>query len=168
MRKSAKQLHNKQQGATLIVALILLLVMSIIAVTSMSTSVLEEKMSINLQNYVNVFQVAESGIDQSINDISVLQQVTSASTTQTVTPTLGTSVKAQATVDVAFVREKIFDDGASPDATQAGGSWAGGGVGNSATATRYYEAESNAHLVGNTNIKTKLTQGFYYCVPGCQ
>lgn len=167
MNKHFEKNPKNQQGATLIVALILLLVMSIIAITSMSTSVLEEKMAVNLQNYVNVFQVAESGIDQSINDISVLQAVRSAANTQTVNPSLGTTSSAVASVEISFVKEDVFEDGDTPDATKAGGSWEGGGAGNSSTSTRYFEAESNAHLVGNTNIKTKLTQGFYYC-PECQ
>ena len=161
------ELH-KQRGATLIVALIFLLVMSLIAFSSMNTSVLEEKMSINLGNSVNVFQVAESGIDQTISDIPFLVTVTNSSGTQSDTINLGSNAEATASVDVSFVREKIPDDGSSPDATQAGGSWVGGGVGNSATATRYYEAVSTAELSANTNINSTITQGFYYCVPGCQ
>ncbi|GAB1261384.1 pilus assembly PilX N-terminal domain-containing protein [Aurantivibrio plasticivorans] len=157
-----------QRGATLIVALILLLVMSLVAISSMTTSILEEKMSINMQNSVAVFQAAESGIDQTLQDIPLLISVTNTSGNKTKSATLSSSSEASASIDVAFVREKIPDEGGSPDATQAGGSWSGGGIGNNATAIRYFEAESTAALNTNADINTTLTQGFYYCVPGCQ
>ncbi len=49
-----------QRGASMPVALMLLLVMSLIAVTSLNTTMLEEKMAVNTQHQINVFQGAES------------------------------------------------------------------------------------------------------------
>ena len=57
-----KPIHNisGQQGAVLIVSLIILVVMTLIGVASMSTSLLQEKMAYNAQNTNTTFQAAES------------------------------------------------------------------------------------------------------------
>lgn len=51
-----------QQGASLIVGLIMLLLLTIIGVTSIRTTVLEEKMAGNLKDYNAAFQAAEAGL----------------------------------------------------------------------------------------------------------
>lgn len=53
---------GKQQGAVLFVSLILLLIMTLIGITSMQTTVLEEKMSGNYRNSSVAFQAAESAL----------------------------------------------------------------------------------------------------------
>lgn len=157
-----------QQGMVLVVALAILLVISLIAITSMKTAVLEERMATNMQNSVSVFQAAETAVDQAIRDISLLASVTNTSSSANKTATFADDSATEATVAVVFVRESVSDDGGTPDATQAGGSWQGGGVGNAATATRHYEARSEAKFSDNNAIKTNTTQGFFYCTPGCQ
>ncbi len=55
-----------ERGAVLIVALILLLVMTVLAVATMGTASLELAMAGNTQSSQNAFQLAETGIDVSI------------------------------------------------------------------------------------------------------
>lgn len=51
-----------QKGVVLIVALVILMAMTIISISSMSTSTLEEKMSSNLKDREIAFQAAEAGL----------------------------------------------------------------------------------------------------------
>jgi len=60
---SMNQINNKTQcGAALVVGLILLMVMTVLAISTMSTSSLELAMAGNAQYKENAFQLAESGI----------------------------------------------------------------------------------------------------------
>ena len=56
-----------QQGAALVVGLILLLVLTVLAVSGMNTSTLELTMASNVQYHQNAFQAAETGIDIAID-----------------------------------------------------------------------------------------------------
>lgn len=53
---------NKQNGAALIVCLILLLVMTLLGVTSITTTTMEEKMAGNIRNKHLSFQAAEAAL----------------------------------------------------------------------------------------------------------
>lgn len=59
-------LRGKQGGATLIVGLILLLVLTVLGVSGMNTSRMEVRMAGNMQFRQDAFQLAESGIDVAI------------------------------------------------------------------------------------------------------
>jgi len=56
----------RQQGAALVIGLILLMVLTLLAVSSMSTASLEFIMAGNEQYRSNAFQAAEAGIEQSL------------------------------------------------------------------------------------------------------
>ncbi len=56
--------HSRQQGAALVVGLILLVVITVLAVSGMSTATTELAMARNDQNYENAFQAAETGLEQ--------------------------------------------------------------------------------------------------------
>jgi len=56
------QLPNKQQGLALVVSLIMLLIMTLLAVNSMQTTILEEKMAGNYKDRNMAFQSAEAGL----------------------------------------------------------------------------------------------------------
>lgn len=58
--------RTKQGGATLIVGLILLLVLTVLGVSGMSTARMEVRMAGNTQFRQDAFQLAESGIDLAI------------------------------------------------------------------------------------------------------
>lgn len=53
---------HQQQGAVLVVSLMVLLVLTLIGVSSMSSSIMEEKMAANSQIATTTFQKAESSI----------------------------------------------------------------------------------------------------------
>lgn len=59
---------TRQSGAVLIVAMILLVVLTLLGVTAMNTTSLEEKMASNTQEQVRAFQAAETGLSQAFND----------------------------------------------------------------------------------------------------
>jgi len=61
---------NKQQGAVLIVSLIMLLIMTIIGLSAMQSTTLEEKMAGNYRNSNIAFQAAEDALRDSEKDIA--------------------------------------------------------------------------------------------------
>ena len=60
------QLHNKQQGAALIIGLVLLVVITVLAISGMNTATTELAMARNDQNYEFAFQAAETGLENII------------------------------------------------------------------------------------------------------
>lgn len=55
--------RKKQQGAALVVGLILLVVVTVLAISGMNTATTELALARNDQNYENAFQAAETGIE---------------------------------------------------------------------------------------------------------
>jgi len=64
--KSAN-LAKSQQGAALVVGLILLVVITVLAISGMNTATTELAMARNDQNYENAFQAAETGLTQALS-----------------------------------------------------------------------------------------------------
>jgi len=60
-------LNHQQQGAVLILALILLVVLTILGISAIEATKLETKMAANTKNYNRAFQHAEEGINKTIN-----------------------------------------------------------------------------------------------------
>ncbi|ALP51799.1 hypothetical protein Tel_00840 [Candidatus Tenderia electrophaga] len=60
---------NRQRGSALILALLILLVMTMLGITAMSTSTLEEKMAANDRNQKLAFQNAELKLAQSESEV---------------------------------------------------------------------------------------------------
>jgi type II secretory pathway pseudopilin PulG len=58
----------RQSGAVLIVAMILLVVLTMLGVTAMNTTSLEERMASNTQEQVRAFQAAETALSEAFND----------------------------------------------------------------------------------------------------
>jgi type IV pilus assembly protein PilX len=56
-------LPGKQNGAALVVGLILMVVMTVLAISGMNTATTELAMARNDQNYENAFQAAETGLE---------------------------------------------------------------------------------------------------------
>ena len=54
---------RKQDGAALVVGLILLVVITVLAISGMNTATTELAMARNNQNYENAFQAAETGLE---------------------------------------------------------------------------------------------------------
>lgn len=95
-----RQLPKAQNGAALVVGLLLLLVLTLLAISGMNTASLELVMAGNTQYGQNAFQAAESGIERALVDAAfnpgagvegpttVTISTTDRATT-TVTPELG-------------------------------------------------------------------------------
>ncbi len=58
---------KKQQGAALVVGLMLLVVITVLAISGMNTATTGLAMARNDQNYENAFQAAENGIEQALS-----------------------------------------------------------------------------------------------------
>tara|TARA_R110002049_G_scaffold60567_3_gene162517 strand:+ start:185 stop:655 length:471 start_codon:yes stop_codon:yes gene_type:complete len=58
--------YKRQQGAALIVGLLLLVVITVLAISGMNTATTEIAMARNNQNYENAFQAAETGIENAL------------------------------------------------------------------------------------------------------
>jgi type IV pilus assembly protein PilX len=72
---------RRQQGVALIMALVILMILTILGVTAMSTSVLGEKMSGNIQESTKSFEAAESGIKQALTTDNFLNPNGTSTTT---------------------------------------------------------------------------------------
>ena len=57
-------INHHQNGAALITALVMLVILTMLGLSSMSTNTMEERMSANSQEINRAFQTAESGLDQ--------------------------------------------------------------------------------------------------------
>lgn len=62
MRLEKQTMKNKQKGVVLIVSLLVLLVLTMLGISSMNGSIMEEKMAANTQTAASTFQKAESSI----------------------------------------------------------------------------------------------------------
>ncbi len=58
---------RRQDGAALVVGLVLLVVITVLAISGMNTATTELAMARNDQNYENAFQAAETGIENAIS-----------------------------------------------------------------------------------------------------
>ena len=67
-----KMAHTKQNGAALVVGLIMLLVMTLIGVMSMSTTRTELKIANNFRNHSNAFQTAALMFERALVDPSIV------------------------------------------------------------------------------------------------
>ncbi len=77
-------LRREQEGAALIVGLILLVVITVLAVSGMNTATTELAMARNDQIYENTFQAAETGLEQAMAQGS-FNTLATTSITQTIT-----------------------------------------------------------------------------------
>lgn len=101
--------HKKQQGAALVVGLILLVVITVLAISGMNTATTELAMARNDQNYENAFQGAETGLE-AILALSVFDPAAGA----TVTTVINTHDEVTATLlyeDWSIVPDKAFSLG---------------------------------------------------------
>lgn len=58
--------YSRQRGAALVVGLLLLMVITVLAISGMNTATTELAMARNDQSYESVFQAAETGLEQAL------------------------------------------------------------------------------------------------------
>jgi len=86
-------LQGKQNGAALVVGLVLLVVVTVLAVSGMNTATTELAMARNNQNYENAFQAAETGLEQALaqgrfNTLAAVNLVQNVNANDSVTSTI--------------------------------------------------------------------------------
>ncbi|MFL6621711.1 MAG: PilX N-terminal domain-containing pilus assembly protein [Sulfurifustis sp.] len=65
-----------EKGATLVTALVILLILTIIGIAAMRTSSFEERMAGNIQDTTYAFEAAESGLNRAMNEGGTLSLTT--------------------------------------------------------------------------------------------
>ncbi|PAV25163.1 type IV pilus assembly protein PilX [Tamilnaduibacter salinus] len=71
-RNDGVRLGDRQNGAVLVVSLIVLLVVTLLGLSGMETSVMQERMASNAQNSNRAFQSTESLLDQAMRDEDIV------------------------------------------------------------------------------------------------
>lgn len=148
----------RERGATLIVSLIVLLVLTLIGVAGMNTSVMQERMAVNSQNSNRAFQAAESTVralmdDVYDNDLTVLRQsMQNASSKSDVTNvTIDQDNGVTGSYQARFLGEVIITSGSSMDANESSNQLKG----------FRYELEGEAS-VANTGASARVFKGIEY------
>jgi type IV pilus assembly protein PilX len=133
-----------QHGAVLIMSLVILMILTLLGITAMSTSSLQEKMSGNAQETTRAFEAAESGLNQALNTSGVLNL--NGSTTNNFSYDSGKS--GSASVVTAFVEY-------TPPKR-------GSGYGNNFQAANFDQSSTGTTTVG---AKAVVHQGVAQIVP---
>lgn len=97
---------RRQHGAALVVGLILLVVITVLAISGMNTATMELAMARNDQNYENAFQTAETGLAQAMSRGSFETQAVT-----TITGQAGSSGNEQYTATIEYEKDTIVPDG---------------------------------------------------------
>ncbi len=100
---------TKQQGAALVVGLILLVVITVLAISGMNTATTELAMARNDMNYENAFQAAETGLENALG-----QGLFNTLAGSTVTQDINTHDSVSAEIeyeDSSIVPDKAFSLG---------------------------------------------------------
>ena len=143
-----------QRGMALVMALVILLILTILGITAMTTSSLEEKMSGNTQEQTRALQTAESGVSQAIVQLSSASGGTTIPATNypsldngRSTPRVMVTSNGQVTGGASV---RTSDTAAMHGAT--GGSW------------WHYDVKSRGTTI--TNARTLVNQGVKFPGPG--
>jgi len=95
--------RRHERGAALVVGLILLVVITVLAISGMNTATTELAMARNDQNYENAFQAAETGLEQAIAQGS-FNTLVNTTLTQTI------STNESVTADIRYENSTLVPD----------------------------------------------------------
>lgn len=110
MNHNAVRIRRTQQGAALVVGLILLVVITVLAISGMNTATTELAMARNDQNYENAFQAAETGLETALSQ-GAFNTLAGASVTQTISTYESVTAQIQFE-DTTLVPDRAFSLGA--------------------------------------------------------
>ncbi len=115
MDTSYQSIANRrdQQGAALVMGLLLLVVITILAVSGMNTATIALAMARNDQNYENAFQAAESGLETALSQGS-FNTIGNITMTQVISPHESVTVTIQFE-DSTLVPDRAYSLGAGSD-----------------------------------------------------
>jgi len=141
----------KQNGAVLVMSMLMLLIMTMIGVTTMNTATMEEKMSANSMNSNISLQASESAVDAALNDTNNLVLALNSSTAIAISVDLGDpNITANATI---LYKGATIAPGFSFGANQG------------TFSTYQFEAEGTGEVPA-AKAKTVTAQGVYRVGPG--
>ena len=106
--------HTRQRGAALVIGLILLLVLTLLAVTGMNTASTELIMAGNEQYRQNAFQASETGIENALSTLPTVPQ--------SATPTVVPNTPTTGTANTQYTTSTLYEgDDFNPPGFSAGG-----------------------------------------------
>lgn len=151
---------QRQNGAALVVSLILLVVVTVLAVSGMNTATTELAMARNDQNYENAFQAAETGLETALARGSF-------DTTGSTIPSQTISVPDR-TFDTVEVLIEFDDTTIVPDKAFSLGAGSGIAAYHFRAIATAESARAGTGAVNDTDRDASAvhTQGFYVVGPG--
>jgi type IV pilus assembly protein PilX len=102
MNRMTASMKRGQRGAVLIVSLILLVVLTLLGVSVMNMTQLEERMASNSQEVVQAFQSAETGLQRAYNDVRDWDLAAPMTSTNSTNPS-GIGRLDQSTYKIEFI-----------------------------------------------------------------
>lgn len=144
------QSGHKQSGAALVVGLILLMVITLLAISGMNTATVELQMAGNFQYAQNAFQAAEVGIERAM--------AAGGLNTNSTSSTSATQVSGSTTDYYQTVTQFQLPNGVTP--VPNGGFSMGAGTGFSA-----YHFDITSTGTSSRNARSIHTQSFYVVGP---
>jgi type IV pilus assembly protein PilX len=142
--------NSPQRGAALVVGLVLLVVLTLLAISGMNTATVELQMAGNMQYSQNAFQAAETGLELTIDTT-----IPNTAAAQTTPPTL---ISGSTTDRYETVTRFEVPNGITPVPT--GGFSMGAGTGFSA-----YHFDVTSTGTSSRNARAVNTQSFYIVGP---
>ena len=139
--------RTRQSGAVLIVAMIILVILTLLGVTAMNTTSLQERIAANTQEQVHAFQAAETGLNLAFADNLAYDISSTYTGGATLTPFAGSADSA------SYIPTFM---GFSPPPP-----------GSLYSATSFQAAHFNFRATGNsaTNLSIVLNGGAYQIAP---
>lgn len=110
---------SSQNGAALITALVLLVILTMLGLSSMSTNTMEERMAANSQEKNRTFQAAESGVDIAFDNADSFNINNTKSNPITGTTSNYGDYNAQITYEAAFRQQTPPRRGSGWDSSYA-------------------------------------------------
>ncbi len=149
-----------QRGAALIVGLVLLMVLTVLAISAMRTATLDLTMAGNSQFRENAFQLAESGIDATLRNAqsSAIDWALVPDCPATERPWSDTDLPWGGATEVPALRGRYQTRICYDDATN---DWNGSSIGSIGFTQLHYRIESRGRT-DQRNAEAIHAQGFYY------
>ena len=148
-------LLKNQNGAVLLISLVLLLGITLLATSTLGVSSIEEKMASHTQNSLLSHQASESAIREVIDDRNLLSQAISSASSQVSQPSQITFTNVDnVNVTITYLGEGVSADSASSVISGEG----------SFTTFRYELRGSST--INNIDLNAQVIQGVYTLGPG--
>lgn len=142
---------NKQQGALLVISMVMLLIMTILGLSAAGSSTLELRMASNSQDIATTLQAAESAVEATIEDVALLGQAINNSA----------GIKQSIQLDSNY---NLADQPVSSEAQLAyQGYYHVGGNTLGELGAHYFEITGTGSMQGN--VTTSTSQGVYLVIP---